>query len=121
VNVSALTGRNLNKLMPVVKAVWENYLRRIPTRELNRVIAVATAQHAPPRRGNRPVTIRYATQAEVGPPRVVLFANGRIPHGYRRYLERTLREHADFTGVPIMIDDRPPSREERLTRKKGRS
>lgn len=118
VNVSALTGRNLNKLMPAVKDVWENYLRRIPTRELNRVIATATAQHAPPRRGQRPVTIRYATQAEVGPPRVVLFANGRIPHGYRRYLERTLREHADFTGVPIMIDDRPPTREERLSREK---
>ena len=120
VNVSALTGRNLNKLMPALEVVWQNYLRRIPTRELNRVIAEATAQHAPPRRGQRPVTIRYVTQAEVGPPRVVLFANGRIPHGYRRYLERILREHADFSGVPIMIDDRPPVRDQRGPRGRGR-
>lgn len=120
VNVSALTGRNLNKLMPALVSVWENYLRRIPTRELNRVIAGATAQHAPPRRGQHPVTIRYVTQAEVGPPRVVLFANGRIPHGYRRYLERILRAHADFTGVPLLIDDRPPVRERRNTRGRGR-
>lgn len=117
VNVSALTGRNINRLMPMLDLVWENYLRRIPTRQLNRIIAAATAQHAPPRRGQRPVTIRYVTQAEVAPPRVVLFANGPIPPGYRRYLERTLRENADFTGVPILIDDRPPTREERLKRR----
>ncbi|MEX2532409.1 MAG: ribosome biogenesis GTPase Der [Nitriliruptoraceae bacterium] len=120
VNVSALTGRNVTKLMPALESVWENYLRRIPTRELNRVISGATAQHSPPRRGQRPVTIRYVTQAEVGPPRVVLFANGRIPHSYRRYLERILREYADFTGVPIMIDDRPPTREHRNARGRGR-
>jgi len=120
VNVSALTGRNIAKLMPALELVWENYLRRIPTRELNRVIAAATSQHAPPRRGQRPVTIRYVTQAEVGPPRVVLFANGGIPHGYRRYLERMLREHADFTGVPILIDDRPPVREQRNPRVRRR-
>jgi len=120
VNVSALTGRNLAKLMPALELVWENYLRRIPTRELNRVIGAATAQHAPPRRGQRPVTIRYVTQAEVGPPRVVLFANGRIPHGYRRFLERMLREHADFTGVPILIDDRPPARDEHHAKRRKR-
>jgi GTPase len=64
----------------------------------------------PPRDGNRTLRIRYATQAEVAPPRFLLFGNGRVPAGYRRYLERELRAAGQFTGVPLLIEDRPSSR-----------
>ena len=60
--------------------------------------------------------IRYATQPEVRPPRVVLFANGRLPPGYLRYLERTLRDRYDFSGVPLMLEDRPRSEHARQRR-----
>jgi GTP-binding protein len=110
INVSALSGRGLRRVLPQLKTVWEHYHRRVPTRELNRVISEATARHPLPRRGNRQLKVRYATQAETAPPRIVLFANGSLPDGYRRYLERTLRERYDFTGVPLLLDDRPPSR-----------
>jgi GTPase len=106
INISASTGRGVRRLVPQLATVWENYGRRVPTRELNRVIGDAVEQHAPPRQGNRPLRIRYATQPEVRPPRIVLFANGRIPAGYQRYLERVLRERYDLTGVPLVIDDR---------------
>jgi GTP-binding protein len=113
VNVSAATARGTRRQQPHLPGVWESYRRRIPTRELNQVIADATAHHAPPRRGNRPLRIRYVTQAEVAPPRIVLFANGPVPDGYRRYLERQLRERYGFVGVPLLIDDRPPPRRSR--------
>jgi GTPase len=106
VNVSALSGRGLRRVVPMLRLVWGNYTRRVRTPELNRLLEDATAKHAPPRDGNRPLRIRYATQAETAPPRFVLFANGSIPDPYRRYLERVLRESYDFTGVPLAVDDR---------------
>jgi GTPase len=113
VNVSAIGGRGMRRLLPQLRRVWTNYRRRIPTRECNQLVEAAVAKHALPRQGNKQLKIRYATQAEVGPPRFVLFANGSIPPGYRRFLERELRASYDFTGVPLMIDDRPPAPRQR--------
>jgi GTPase len=113
VNVSALTGRGLRRVVPQLRTVWENYQRRVPTRQLNKLLEEAIAAHPPPRQGQKQLRIRYATQAEVAPPRFVLFSNGRLPPGYVRYLERTLREAHDFTGVPLLLDDRPPAARER--------
>jgi GTPase len=113
VNVSALTGRGLRRVLPQLRTVWDNYRRRVPTRLLNQLFEEAAAAHPPPRSGQKQLRIRYATQAEVAPPRFVLFTNGRLPAGYLRYLERTLRGAHDFTGVPLLLDDRPPAARER--------
>lgn len=113
VNVSAATGRGLTRLVPQLAEVWRAYRHRVPTRQLNRIVADAVDHQPPPRRGNRPVKVRYATQAEVAPPRVVLFANGPLSPGYKRYLERRIREEHPFTGVPLLLDDRPPPRRRR--------
>jgi GTPase len=119
INVSATSGRGLRRVLPQLRAVWANYQRRIPTRELNRLLADAVAHQAPPRRGQKQLRIRYAAQVDTRPPHVVLFANGPLPEGYKRYLERHLREAHDFTGVPLVIDDRPPSRRDRGRRRGG--
>ena len=50
--------------------------------------------------------IRYAVQVAVGPPTILLFANGPIDEAWRRYLERRLREEHDLTGTPVVIEDR---------------
>jgi GTPase len=106
INISALTGRGLRRVLPTLRTIHGNYRRRVPTRALNQLVEEAVARHAPPRVGQKQLKIRYATQAEVAPPRFVLFANGRLPDGYLRYLERELRERYDFTGVPLLVDDR---------------
>jgi GTPase len=113
VNISALTGRGIRRVVPQLRTVWTNYGRRVPTRVLNQLLEEAVAAHPPPRQGNKQLRIRYATQAEVAPPRFVLFSNGRLPASYRRYLERALREAHDFTGVPLSLDDRPPAARQR--------
>ncbi|WP_205745190.1 ribosome biogenesis GTPase Der [Egicoccus halophilus] len=113
VNISAASGRGLRRLLPQLRTVWDNYRRRVPTREVNRLVEEAVARHPLPRQGQKNLKIRYATQAEVAPPRFLLFANGRLPASYRRYLERELRERHDFTGVPLTIEDRPPSPRQR--------
>ena len=106
VNVSALTGRAVSRLAPAISTVLENHRRRVPTAELNQVIARAVEEHAPPRSGTRPVRLRYAVQVDVAPPRVLLFASGPLDDSYLRYLERVLRERYDLSGVPVMIETR---------------
>jgi len=106
VNVSALTGRGASRLAPMIATVLRNHRRRIPTSELNQVISRAVAEHAPARSGTRPVRVRYAVQVDVAPPRVLIFSSGPIEDSYRRYLERTLRERYDFTGVPLAVESR---------------
>lgn len=120
VNISATGGRGVQRLMPQLREVWRSYRHRVPTRELNRIIADAVAHQAPPRKGQRPVKIRYATQAEIAPPRFVLFANATLPPGYKRYLERSIREAHPFVGVPLLLDDRPPAQRVREARRRGR-
>ena len=109
VNVSALTGRGLRRVLAALRLVRDNHRRRITTNQLNRLIADAVDRHPLPRQGQRNLKIRYATQVGTAPPHVVVFANGRLPDAYRRYLERELRAAHDFTGVPLRIDDRPPA------------
>ena len=106
VNISALTGRAVSRLAPAIATVLENHRRRVPTAELNQVIARAADEHAPPRSGTRPVRLRYAVQVDVGPPRILLFASGPLDDSYLRYLERVLRERYDLTGVPLVIETR---------------
>jgi GTP-binding protein len=120
INVSATSGRGLRRVLPQLRTVWTNYLRRIPTRELNRLIGDAVAHQAPPRVGQKQLKIRYATQAETRPPRFVLFANGTLPPGYKRYLERELRDAHDFAGVPLALDDRPPAQRDHRRRRRAR-
>jgi GTP-binding protein len=106
VNISALTGRGVTRIAPMIATVLENHRRRIPTSVLNQVITRAVEEHAPARSGTRPVRIRYSVQVDVAPPRVLIFATGPLEDSYRRYLERTLRERYDLTGVPLVIEDR---------------
>ncbi len=106
VNVSALTGRGVRRLLPRLREVNAGYRRRIPTRRLNEWIDEATSRVPPPTRGGRATRIKYLTQAESSPPRFVVFTNGRLPEAYARYLTRELRNDFDFTGAPIFLEGR---------------
>jgi GTP-binding protein len=101
VRTSAETGRGLDKLFPFIDLVLEEWLRRVPTAQLNSWLADAVAATAPPLHLGRPVRVRYVTQVAVGPPTFRVFTTGQVPPAYLRYLERRLRESFGFTGSPI--------------------
>jgi GTP-binding protein len=112
--LSALTGRRLGSLMPLVLQVARNLDRRIATGPLNGVVRDAVLRHPPPSPGGRPLRIYYASQPGVHPPLFVLHCNDPdlVQPSYVRYLERTLRSREDFAGVPLTIEFRQRSREE---------
>jgi GTP-binding protein len=107
VNVSALTGRAVEKLAPSLHTALANWERRVPTGQLNQWLTVLVQATPHPVRGGRAPRVLFATQAGVSPPRFVLFTTGPLDAGYVRFVERRLREEFDFDGSPIWISVRP--------------
>jgi len=102
---SAKFGQGIAKLMPQVREVYEQRLKRLATAEVNSVIQQAVSAHHPPSSGRKQLKILYATQAEVNPPTFVFFVNDtKLVHfSYRRYLENKLRQAFGFTGTPLRL------------------
>jgi GTPase len=105
INLSAATGRNVDKLFEAVVKARQALRTEVSTGELNRLLDRAVEAHRPPAMDHRPWKLYYATQVAVAPPTFMLFANRALPvsHPYRRYLENRLRESLDLAGVPIRL------------------
>jgi len=107
--MSALTGRRTQRLLPALRDAEEAYHRRIPTAALNKVLRAAQAAHPPPiQRKHRP-RVLYATQGAADPPTFTLFTTRTLPQTYLRYLERKIRESFSLGPSPIKIRVRPRS------------
>jgi GTP-binding protein len=107
VNVSAMTRRHVDKLAPALERALASWETRVPTARLNSLLAEIVAAHPHPLRGGKQPRILFGTQAATRPPRFVLFTSGFLEAGYRRFVERRLREAFDFEGTPIEISVRP--------------
>jgi GTP-binding protein len=97
--ISALTGKGVHRLRPVLAGAIEQYHRRVPTREVNKVIA--DAQQRQPAGGGAKVL--YAVQGATDPPTFTLFVNRELPQHYLRYLERMIREAFSFGSTPLKL------------------
>lgn len=106
VNISAKTGRAVQKLVPAMETALASWDTRIATGPLNTWIKEVVAATPPPVRGGKQPRILFATQAASRPPTFVLFTTGFLEAGYRRFLERRLRETFGFEGSPIRINVR---------------
>lgn len=106
VNISASTGRSVQKLVPQLDTALDSWDRRISTGQLNNWLKEVIAATPPPVRGGRQPRVMFATQAATRPPTFVLFTTGFLEAGYRRFLERRLREQFGFDGSPVRINVR---------------
>ena len=87
--------------------------RRIPTGKFNAFISELVSAHPHPLRGGKQPRILYGTQASTRPPTFVLFTTGFLDPGYRRYIQRRLRELFEFEGTPIVVNMRVRERRKR--------
>lgn len=103
--VSALKGKGIERILPMVDQVAGHHFRRVGTGRLNRAFEKAQAGHHLPAFKGRRVNLYYATQVAIAPPTVVVACN--MPEGihfsYRRYLTNVLRDEFGFFGTPLRI------------------
>jgi GTPase len=106
VNLSALTGRHTERLVPALKTALAGWETRVPTGRLNAWLTGLVAATPPPARGGRAPKVLFATQAGIRPPHLVLFTTGFLEANYRRFVERRLREEFGFEGTPVRVSVR---------------
>jgi GTP-binding protein len=113
VNISAKTGRHLEKLVPALEVALDSWDQRIPTGKLNAFLNELVMQTPHPVRGGKQPRILFGTQASTRPPKFVLFTTGFLDPGYRRFITRRLRETYGFEGTPIEVGMRVRERRKR--------
>ncbi|WP_040164046.1 ribosome biogenesis GTPase Der [Microbacterium gorillae] len=113
VNISARTGRHLEKLVPALELALDSWDTRIPTGKFNAFVAELVAEHPHPVRGGKQPRILFGTQVATRPPTFVLFTTGFLDPGYRRFIQRRLREIYGFEGSPIVLNMRVREKRQR--------
>ena len=113
VNLSALTGRHLEKLVPALELALDSWDKRIPTGKFNAFLQELQAGNPHPVRGGKQPRILFGTQAAARPPKFVIFASGFLEANYRRFIIRRLRETYGFDGSPVEIGVRVRERRNR--------
>ena len=112
--MSALTGQRSHKVLGLIDKVHAEYIRRVPTGELNRLVEEALQRNPPKVRSNQRLKIFYASQVATRPPTFMFVVNNSdlIHFSYRRYLVNALRAKYGFPGVPIKVFFRERGRKE---------
>ncbi len=102
---SVLTKQRIFKAIETAVEIYENKKRRIPTSKLNETMLDIVQHFPPPATKGKFIKIKYCMQLPTQTPQFAFFANlpQYIRDPYRRFVENKLREHYDFTGVPISI------------------
>jgi GTPase len=106
INISALTGRHVDRLGGAIQEALAGWGTRIPTGRLNAFLGRIAAAHPHPVRGGKQPRILFGTQAHAGPPTFVLFTSGQLDPGYLRFLQRRVREEFGFRGTPVHVEVR---------------
>lgn len=103
--ISALTHQRHTKPLEMALKIFADRKKRIGTSELNTDLLADIERTPPPSVQGRDLRINYITQVKIEPPVFALFSNypELIPESYKRFVERQLRAHYGFTGVPISL------------------
>ncbi len=102
---SALTKQRIHKVLETAIEVYENKTQKIKTSELNEFFLPLIEHYPPPAVKGKFVKIKYVTQLPTIVPTFAFYANlpNYLKDSYKRFLENKLREHYNFSGVPLRI------------------
>jgi GTP-binding protein len=104
--ISAKTGRGLDRLLDAVVELFDRYVAKVPTPELNNFLAELRNRRQPPSKNGKRLNLLYATQIHERPPRFRIFVNdqGLVTRDYAYWVENEVRERFGLEGVPVSID-----------------
>jgi GTP-binding protein len=104
--VSAVTGRNVDRLLREAIILGDRMLTRIPTPQLNRFISEVVQERQPPAKQGSRLRMLYMAQYETRPPRFAIQINSRnrVTRDYAYFIENRLRARFGMDGIPLIID-----------------
>ena len=102
---SVTQKQRIFKAMEATVQVYKNRSKKIPTSELNDFFLPVIEKTPPPMNKGKYIRIKYVTQLPTRYPSFIFFCNHPqyLKEPYKRFLENNLREHFQFTGVPVEI------------------
>jgi GTP-binding protein len=111
ITVSSLTGRGVSRLLDKVAGIYDRYISRISTADLNKLIAELKELRQAPSKGHRRLNLLYGAQVATRPPRFRFTVNdpGLVTRDYAYWVENQLRERLELEGIPVVIDFRQRS------------
>jgi GTP-binding protein len=119
--ISALTGKRVSTLLPMLNKVFSQYCTRVQTSAVNDVLTTAVSRHEPPMHGGRRTKILYGAQVTSQPPTFVLFVSypEAIHFSYQRYLTNQIRKafSLDLTPVRLIFRGREKGKAKRRRRR----
>jgi GTP-binding protein len=103
IELSALTGEGVGRVLPQANRIHQSVHKRVSTADLNRFVSDSISRLQPPLVRGKRAKIFYITQAEVNPPTFIAWVNdpSRVPKNYQRYLENRLRKRFPYPGAPL--------------------
>lgn len=103
--ISAITGKNIFKVLQISIEVFKNYTKRISTGMINKTLRKILNTHQLVSSANISTKIFYVTQADIAPPTFLFSVNNStgIHFSYKRYLINQIRTSFGFYGTPIRI------------------
>jgi GTP-binding protein len=111
ITISSVTGRGVSRLLDKVAELYDRYISRISTADLNRFLGELKELRQPPAKGARRLNVLYGAQVETRPPRFRFTVNdpALVTRDYGYWVENQLRERFGLEGVPVVVDFRPRS------------
>ena len=106
ITASAVTGRNVQRLLQEAMSLADRAMHRVPTPELNRFLSEVTAARQPPAKQGHRLKMLYMAQIGERPPRFAIQVNSRtrVTREYAYFVENRLRERYALEGIPVIID-----------------
>jgi GTP-binding protein len=111
ITISSLTGRGVSRLLGKVEELYDRFVSRVPTAELNKFIAELKEMRQAPSKGVRRLNLLYGAQVTTRPPRFRFTVNdpALVTRDYAYWVENQLRERFNLEGVPVVVDFRARS------------
>jgi GTP-binding protein len=105
--ISVLEKQRIMKVVETTMKVYKNKTQSISTSKLNDFFLPLIENYGPPAIKGKYVKVKYVTQVK-GQPLFILFCNlpQYVTESYKRFLENKMREHWDFSGVPLVLSFR---------------
>tara|TARA_B100001109_G_scaffold255896_1_gene262630 strand:- start:6561 stop:7871 length:1311 start_codon:yes stop_codon:yes gene_type:complete len=102
---SVVEKQRIHEVLKAAVQVYENRRSKVSTSQLNKIMLPIIEKNPPPSIKGKFIKIKFVSMLPTYKPTFVFYCNHPqyVKEPYKRFIENRLREHFEYTGVPIQI------------------